>query len=97
MKNLENKKIVGKKMGKKIEEIFELDKLKKGEKKHITMKEIRKAIPKYPQKNGHPHLRDGSKGGQQIGYLVYKYGIVKHNKYPNNKNSEIVGFDCEGK
>ncbi|MGX3045528.1 heme ABC transporter substrate-binding protein [Helicobacter sp. T3_23-1056] len=94
---MKNNKIVGKAMGQKIEKMFGLDKLKEGESKTITTAEIRKKIPEYPAKNGHPAFRDGSRNGQQIGFLVKEYNVKKHHKNPNNQNSEVVEFEISTK
>ena len=90
---MKNKKIVGKAMGQKSEKVFGLDKLKKGESKTITTAEIRKKIPEYPAKNGHPAFRDGSRNGKQIGYLIDKFNTTKHHINPNHKNSSIEAFE----
>lgn len=87
---MDKEKIVGIKMGQKIEEKFNIPgMLEEGKPVEISMKDIVEKIPEYSKGNGHDPLRDRSKGGERIGYLPYKYNLEKRHKNENNKNSAI--------
>lgn len=88
-----NPKIVGKEMGRMIEERFiDQDKLDRVGYIRIEIEDIERAFPEYPSGNGHPYLRDGSRGGGQIGYLIYKYNVEKIHADPNNENSSLIAI-----
>lgn len=88
-----NPKIVGRKIGEEIERIFiapNINIVNNGGCIRIGIDEIITRIPSYSSGNGHSALRDGSEGGQQIGYLIYKYNVEKIYKNQNNKNSALI-------
>lgn len=91
-------KIVGKKIGKKIEEVFDIEKkLKSSDKVVIKISEIKQKIPEYSSGNGHSCLRDGSRGGKDIGYLNHKYNLKKFHKNLSNKNSRLETLEFREK
>ena len=89
--NSYNPKIVGRKIGEEIERIFiDQNIINNGGAISIKIDDIKKRIPTYSTGNGHSALRDGSEGGGQIGYLIYKYNVEKIYENPNNKNSALI-------
>lgn len=95
MKKGENKKpkIIGKKIGQKIEQTFakKFQRLNEtGEPFTLLIEEIKKKIPEYSSGNGHSALRNQERGGKSIGYLPYEYNVEKIRKGNDNINSEIT-------
>lgn len=86
----EKPKIVGKKIGQKIEQAFpkEFKNLNEhGTSFEISIQEIQEKVSEYSAGNGHSALRDRTRGGKQIGYLCDKYQVekIRENDSPNSK------------
>ena len=95
---MNNKNTMGKKMGKLIEKIFDIEnRLRHNDCVTITISEIKEKIPQYSSGNGHSCLRDGSNNGKKIGYLVDKYSLKKCHKNKNNPNSAIEKLEFRKK
>lgn len=84
----------GEKIGKKIEEKFELEKMQKGEIKTISMEELKNKADYDHGKNGHSALRDGSNGGKTTSYLIEKYNVEKV-RIGNQKSGKIIALKIQ--
>lgn len=102
MKKEENKKpkIVGKKIGQKIEQTFkkEFQRLNEtGEPFTLPLEEIKKKIPEYSTGNGHYALRNQERGGKTQGYLPNKYNVEKIRKNNDSISSEVIELEISKK
>uniref|UniRef100_UPI0025B7909E heme ABC transporter substrate-binding protein n=1 Tax=Helicobacter rodentium TaxID=59617 RepID=UPI0025B7909E len=89
----EKPKIVGKKIGQKIEQAFpkEFKNLNEhGIPFKISIEEVQEKVSGYSAGNGHDPLRDGTRKGKKIGYLCNKYQVTKNRKNKNHLNSKII-------
>ncbi|TLD87613.1 hypothetical protein [Helicobacter sp. MIT 03-1616] len=90
----EKPKIVGKKIGQKIEQAFP-KKFKNlneyGTSFEIPIRGIQEKVPGYSAGNGHSPLRDRTRKGKKIGYLCDKYQVEKIHEN-DNPNSKIISL-----
>lgn len=95
---MNNKKGIGKKIGEQIEKVFDIEnRLRHNDCVTIQISEIQEKISGYSSGNGHSCLRDRSRGGKQMGYLVNKYNLKKCHTNKNNPNSAIEKLEFRKK